>query len=161
MRNLIIFIEIIALSMNFSEMNAQNHENQNQRIGFAGAIFTSTPSKEYGVGIEVATVKNNVGFGVQVEYIPETNPNFESSTFIRGFLLFKITNNFFIKTAAGIKSQGTKMTGFHQDNYLDAGIGPIFLVKKVYFGIQPNISFSSNESLELSTISGVFGLKFQ
>lgn len=135
-----------------------NKTNAQDRIGFAGiSVGVLTPEKDFGGGIEVAMRKtgNLVGFGIQGEFIPE-NSDSTSFTFVRGFLLWRVTDNFSIRTAGGVEVH--KQKEMFGDTYASFGFAPIFTFQKAYLGIQPNF-FVEKDALLFSNVSFIIGLK--
>lgn len=152
----IILVIAVIIFLSLIGRSACAQETQ-ERIGFAGASFVASSEKDYGFGIEVATIKNSVGFGIQTEYIPE-NSEKTSFTFARAFLLWKVTEDFYIRTAAGVESQ--KTPGSTADTYASFGFGPMFMISKtkMYLGLQPNFVFET-DALLISNVSFIIGLK--
>lgn len=155
---ILLFILIIGVAQ---VVNAQeNKSSKNERMGFAGFSIPLSYDVAAGGGIEVAVFKKWFGIGLQAEYLPATNVSGKSITFARAFFLFNITDNFFIKTAGGIEARGFgESSDTYNENFANLGFGPMFTIKRFYFGFQPNFTLSY-EGIALSTGSVTFGIKF-
>jgi len=154
---IILFILILGVTQG---VNAQENA-KSETIGFTGFSIPFSYDVAVGGGIEVAVFKKWFGMGLQAEYLPATNIHTKSTTFVRAFFLFSITDNFFIKTAGGIEARGFgESSDSYNENFANVGFGPMFTIKRFYFCVQPNFTLSY-EGIALSTGSVTFGIKFK
>ena len=116
----------------------------------------------FGGGLEVGFVKKGFGMGTQVEYFPAPEIYSESSTFARVFFLFKVTENFFIKTALGIEAKNLgRGEDFQTEQFFNFGVAPAFFFgKRGYFSLQPNLSYNY-DALVFTGGSVVMGILFK
>jgi hypothetical protein len=135
-----------------------NAQNNSKMTGFAGLSGTVSPDAEFGGGIEAGAFKNWFGAGFQIEYLPALNHYDESVTYARIFLLFKVTDNFYLKPSGGIEARDLGSRDSYNENFANIGFSPMFIFKKLYLGVQPNLTISY-EGLHLSTLSVLVGIK--
>jgi len=155
---ILLFVLILGVTQGVSAQ--ENKSTENQRMGFAGLSIPLSYDVTAGGGIEVAVFKKWFGIGLQAEYLPATNIE-KPITFARAFFLFSITDNFFIKTAGGIEARGFgDSSDSYNENFANGGFGPMFRIKRFYFGLQPNFTLSY-EGIALSTLSINFGINFR
>jgi hypothetical protein len=151
MKNLFLAIILIVIPSNI-------FAQQKERIGFAGIVVPLSTDKSTGLGIEVSTLKDAFGIGFQVSYIPETIFTKSTTTSSNVFLLWKVTDEFIIRTGAGaIQTETLDM----RLNYPSVIIGPMFPLGRIYIGIQANLIVESGgKGLSPSSVSFALGLKF-
>jgi hypothetical protein len=134
-----------------------------ERIGFAGVTVPISINKLAGFGMEIATLKNNPGIGLKVEYIPaehiSTDLEKTSLTLTEFFLLWRITEDFIIKTGGGtIQKEFDRV----KLNYPAISFGPMFILRKIYLGASGNLLVEQGgKGFSPYSISLTLGLKFE
>ena len=149
----IVFMILLFLFVPISgKLSAQSYG----RTAFTGISVPVSTQQYCGGGIEYFSIKNDVGFGFQAEYLPETEEENITLTTCRIFLFWPVAENLYIRSGAGVETISTKET--IKDSFVSIATGPIFNLKNVYLGIQPN--FRLDEGISLSTVSISIGFRF-
>lgn len=153
MKNLILTTMLVAIFV-----TSAYTQYENERIGFAGITVPISIDKSTGFGMDLATIKNNPGIGLNISYIPETDiveTSWSSSEF---FLLWEITDEFLIKTGGGMIQERERI----RLNYSAISLGPVFLFEKFYIGVSGNLLIESGgKGLSPYSLSLTIGLKFE